>query len=85
MRTGITDRGGESHKCTEVHQRDRPTPTKDHSHYIKQAKCIGMTDSHKDTMPSEQHCSRLGQEGREAGPKPITITDKSETRDFSAQ
>ena len=44
-----------------------------------------MTDSHKDTMPSEQYCSRLGQEGREAGPKPITITDKSKTRDFSAQ
>merc|ERR1712194_786896 len=36
-------------------------------------------------MPREQHCSRLGQEGREAGPKPITITDKSKTRDFSAQ
>merc|ERR1712194_152267 len=36
-------------------------------------------------MPSEKHCPRLGQVGREAGPKPITITDESETRDYSAQ
>merc|ERR1712194_721070 len=36
-------------------------------------------------MPSGLYCPRLGQVGREAGPKPITITDESKTRDFLAQ
>jgi len=85
MRTGTKDRGDESHKCTEVHQGNKQTPTKDHRHNIKQAKYTGMTVSHKDAMPSEQYCPRLGQVGREAGPKPITITDESKTRDFLAQ
>jgi len=85
MRSGKKDRGVESHQCTEVHQGNKQTLIKDHRHNIKQAKYIGMAVSHKDAMPSEKHCPRLGQVGREAGPKPITITDESETRDYSAQ